>query len=170
MSGRQPEQDELRILRDLDDDPVVERVQDTWARRLTTKRPLCAVPGQLAHHAAAIVADDLGLVQVAFWQRTYDSYVVLGAHGLNPAARRRPVPTSDPALRDLDTGGFVHWDATRFDPPRSTWFPGNTTRDLVVVSIAGDGPVDLATLAGDAVTDEAADAVRAFVLEVDWDV
>ena len=81
------------------------------------------------------------------------------------------MPAADPALVDLEQpGAIVHWDATRFDPPRSTWLPGNTTPDLVVVAIDGEGPVDLVSLAGDVVADDAAEAVRTFVQGIDWAV
>lgn len=171
MSQRRPDQDSLQIFPAVEDEPVLESAHDAWARRLDAKRPLCTDHSQLAHHATAIVAQDLDLAQVAFWQRVYGNYVVLGAHGLNPAARRRPVPETDPALEELDLiDGIVRWDARRFHPPRSTWLPGNTTPDLVVVAIAGDAPVHAVSLAGDRVPEGAPEAVRAFVTGIDWDI
>lgn len=151
------------------DEPIVEPAAAAWGRRLDAKRPLCVDAAQLAHQAAAIIGRDLGLDQIAFWQREYDGYVVLGGFGLNPAARRRRVPATDPAIEGIGAS-WRRWDATRFDPPRSTWLPGNTAPDLCVLVIDGDGPVDLVTLAGETVPDPAVQAVEGFVAAVDWTV
>lgn len=165
MAVSRQRQDELRLV----DEPVLEPAAETWARRLEAKRTLCIDTGQLAHHAAAIIGRDLDLTQVAFWQREYGEYVVLGGFGLNPAARRRRVPAIDPALEGI-TASWRRWDATAHDPPRSTWLPGNTAPDLCVLVIDDDGPIDLVTLAGEVVSDTAIIAVQEFVTSATWEV